>query len=51
MAATSNQVRPAYGPQPKGKADIKLQGQTQGVYGEDPYTTGTVPEPKDLPDL
>ena len=51
VMATQNQVRPAYGPAPKGTADIKNMGQTQGVYGEDPYAKGTVPEPRDLPEL
>jgi hypothetical protein len=51
MSATQNQVRPNYGPAPKGKADIKMQGQTEGVYGQTPTATGTVPMPKDNPPL
>jgi hypothetical protein len=49
--ADQNQVRPNYGAHPRGKANIMRQGQTEGVYGQDPNATGTIPEPKDNPNL
>jgi hypothetical protein len=54
MANSQNQVRPAYGPGPKGKADIKLQGQTENrsnAWGADPLATGVVPDPTEYPPL
>lgn len=52
--ADQNQVRPSYGPLPRGKANIMKQGQTENssnAWGADPMATGTVPDPKDYPDL
>lgn len=52
MADMENQVRPGYGPVPKGKANIMRQGQTEvGAWGEDPMATGRIPEVRDNPDL
>jgi hypothetical protein len=52
MAIDQNQVRPNYGPQPKGKANIKRQGQTQNTaWGQDPMAMGEIPECQDNPDL
>lgn len=52
MAQDQNQVRPSYGPQPKGKANIKKMGQTEATaWGANPNATGRIPEPKDNPDL
>jgi hypothetical protein len=52
MAVDQNQVSPNYGPQPKGKANIMRQGQTQvAAWGEDPMATGEIPEVMDNPDL
>ena len=37
MAVDQNQVRPNYGPQPKGKANIMRQGQTEAdAFGQNP---------------
>ncbi len=50
--ADQNQVRPVYGPGPKGKADIMRMGQTEAAaWGEDPYATGEIPPVHDSPDL
>lgn len=52
MAQDQNQVRPSYGNQPKGKANIMRQGQTEtAAWGEDPMATGRIPEVRDNPDL
>ena len=52
MATDQNQVRPDYGPVPKGKANIMRQGQTENAaYGQDPMATGAIPEVRDNPDL
>jgi hypothetical protein len=52
VADMENQVRPDYGPQPKGKANIMRQGQTEvAAWGEDPMATGRIPEVRDNPDL
>ena len=41
MADMENQIRPDYGPQPKGKANIMRQGQTEtDAWGEDPMAMG-----------
>ena len=48
----ADQIRPNFGAAPKGRAKIKLQGQTQvKAWGADPYATGEIPETTDLPDL
>jgi hypothetical protein len=50
--ANSNQVVPNYGAQPKGKANIMQQGQTQvDAWGQDPSATGMIPKEKDNPNL
>jgi hypothetical protein len=52
MAQDQNQVQPNYGPQPKGKANIVMMGQTMTeAWGADPYAMGTIPEVKEYPDL
>lgn len=52
MAQDQNQVRPSYGNQPKGKANIMRQGQTEtAAWGEDPMAMGKIPEVRDSPDL
>jgi hypothetical protein len=52
MADGQNQVRPDYGPVPKGKANIMRQGQTEaGAFGQDPMVMSKTPEPRDNPDL
>lgn len=52
MANDANQVRPSYGPQPKGKAKIMKQGQTEATaWGANPNADGKIPEPRDYPDL
>jgi hypothetical protein len=52
MAQDQNQVRPSYGPMPKGKANIMKMGQTEAdAWGATPGATGKIPEPKDYPDL
>jgi hypothetical protein len=52
MADDQNQVRPDYGPQPKGKANIMRQGQTENdAYGQDPMATGVIGPVRDNPDL
>lgn len=54
MANTQNQVRPNYGPVPRGKANIMRQGQTENssnAWGADPMAMSVVDEPKDYPDL
>lgn len=52
MANDMNQVSPSYGPQPKGKADIMRQGQTEvAAWGQDPMATGMIPEVRDSEDL
>lgn len=52
MANDQNQVSPAYGPQPKGKANIMRQGQTEvAAWGQDPMATGAIPEVRDSDDL
>jgi hypothetical protein len=46
--ADSNQVLPNYGAQPKGKAKIMMQGQTeQDAFGQDPQARGVLPPVKD----
>lgn len=48
----ANQVKPNYGAQPKGKANIMRQGQTENdAYGQDPGAKGTIPDVKDNPPL
>jgi hypothetical protein len=50
--ADQNQVRPNYGGQPKGKAMIMRQGQTEvDAWGQDPSASGKIPEVRDNPDL
>ena len=50
--ADQNTVRPVYGPAPKGKANIKMMGQTNNsAYGQDINVSGVVPDPKDNPNL
>lgn len=52
MAGSESQVRPSYGPQPKGKANIMKQGQTEATaWGANPNATGKIPEPRDNPPL
>ena len=54
MAGSETQVRPNYGPQPRGRANIMKQGQTENpsnAWGSDPMATETVPAPRDNPDL
>lgn len=52
MAGGQNQVVPNYGMQPKGKANIMRQGQTEvAAWGEDPGATGEIPEVRDNPNL
>lgn len=54
MAGMNTNVRPSYGPQPKGKAQIVKQGQTEAAdntFGADPLVASKTPEPKDYPDL
>ena len=52
MAIDQNQVRPNYGPQPKGKANIMRQGQTEAdAFGQNPNVTSNTPQPRDNPDL
>lgn len=48
----AEQVRPNYGPQPKGKANIMRQGQTEvDAWGENPSVKGAIPEVRDNPPL
>ena len=48
----ADQVRPNFGPQPKGRANIMRQGQTEvGAWGEDPAAKGEIPEVRDNPPL
>jgi len=48
----AEQVRPNFGAQPKGRANIMRQGQTEvGAWGEDPNATGEIPEVRDNPNL
>jgi hypothetical protein len=50
--ADQNQVRPNYGGEPKGKANIMRQGQTETeAWGENPSAKGMIPEVKDNPPL
>jgi hypothetical protein len=50
--ADQNQVRPNYGGQPQGKANIVRQGQTEvGAWGEDPDAKGEIPPVRDNPNL
>ena len=50
--ADQNQIRPGYGGQPKGKANIMRQGQTENdAYGQDPHAKGQIPDVKDNPPL
>jgi hypothetical protein len=53
MAMDQNQVGPNYGPQPKGKANIMRQGQTEtNAWGEDPMLVGVAGQVvRDNPDL
>jgi hypothetical protein len=47
-----NQVKPNYGGQPKGRANIMRQGQTENdAYGQDPGAKGQIPDVKDNPPL
>lgn len=49
--ADKNQVGPDYGAQPKGKANIMKQGQTETqAWGADPMAEHVTPEPRDYPD-
>lgn len=48
----ADQVQPNFGPQPKGKANIMRQGQTEvDAWGQDPNVMGKIPEPRDNPPL
>lgn len=48
----ADQVQPNFGPQPKGKAKIMRQGQTEvDAWGEDPNAIGMIPEVRDNPPL
>lgn len=48
----ADQVQPNFGPQPKGKANIMRQGQTEvDAWGEDPNAMGAIPEVRDNPPL
>jgi hypothetical protein len=50
--ADQNQVVPNYGSQPKGKANIMKQGQTNtDAWGSDPSAKGQIPEVKENPPL
>jgi hypothetical protein len=50
--ADQNQIRPNYGGQPKGKANIMRMGQTeQDAFGQDPMAKGHIPPAKDAPNL
>lgn len=50
--ADQNQVRPNYGSQPKGKANIMRMGQTEvDAWGQDPGATGKIPKERDNPNL
>ena len=50
--ADQNQIKPNYGGQPRGKANIMRQGQTENTaFGQDPMATGRIPEVRDNPDL
>lgn len=50
--ADQNQIRPNYGAQPRGKANIMRQGQTENsAYGQDPNATGNIGPVKDNPNL
>jgi len=50
--ADQNQVRPNYGGQPRGKANIMRQGQTENdAWGQDPSAKGEIPAVKDNPNL
>ncbi len=53
MAESENQVRPDYGPVPKGKANIMRQGQTEtDAWGQDPMVMGKAGQVvRDSPDL
>ena len=54
MAGSDTQVRPNYGSQPKGKANIMRQGQTESpsnAWGADPMAMTKVGEPREYPDL
>ena len=49
MATDQNQVRPNYGSEPKGKANILKMGHTENdAYGQDPGASGKVPPVKEL---
>jgi hypothetical protein len=48
----ADQVKPNFGAQPTGKANILRQGQTEvAAWGEDPAATGEIPEVRDNPPL
>jgi hypothetical protein len=50
--ADQNQVRPNYGPEPKGKANIMRMGQTEvKAWGEDPSAAGHIPPVSENPNL
>lgn len=50
--ADANQIRPNYGGQPRGKANIMRQGQTETeAWGQDPMAKGYIPAVKDNPNL
>ena len=50
--ADQNQVRANYGAQPRGKANIMRQGQTETeAWGQDPRAKGYIPAVKDNPNL
>lgn len=49
--ADQNTVEPNYGPAPKGKANIKRQGQTEGAYGITSMLKGVIAPPRDASNL
>jgi hypothetical protein len=49
--ADQNTVQPNYGPQPKGKAKIWQQGQTEGYYGVTSRQKGVLGEVRDAGNL
>jgi hypothetical protein len=54
MASTQNQVRPNYGPVPRGKANIMKQGFTENssnAWGANPMAETVVDNPREYPTL
>jgi hypothetical protein len=49
--ADQNTVEPNYGPAPKGKANIKHQGQTEGHYGVTSQQKGVLSPVRDAGNL